>query len=214
MPWVTAAIMGGTAIYNIVDASSRKRKAKRALDALSKQNYQFATMQDAEAAVRQGFSPEERAAFMGQKASAEAQNYQRAVQMNPNLASQITAGINYAGVGSLLDFASRDAAMRRQRQQMWLQRSDLETQRQLRQKEMQEQQYGAAYSEASADIQNAVGSLAAGAASMYGAYQGTEGGQKGGPFSLSRSNRQGRAYRKSAREGSNQAGDLNIENYG
>lgn len=191
MPWITGALIGGTALYNILDASKRRKAAKKGLAELARQNYQYASLRDAEGAVREGFSKEERAAFMGQKAAAEAQNYQRAIQMNPNLGSAIQSGINYSSVGSLLDFASRDAAMRRQRQQQWLQRSDLETQRKLREKEMKEQQYGAAYSEASADISNAIGSLAAGAASMYGSYQGESGGKGGGPFSFGKGGKKG-----------------------
>lgn len=172
MPYVTAGVLAGTAIYNAIEAGGRKRKAAKALKELARNKPQYATLQEAEGAIRQGYSPEERAAFQGQLARTQAQGYRLATQTNPNLASAVTAGMNYTNVGAMADFASRDAAMRRQRQQLYLQRRDMETERAIREKQMQEQQYGQAYSQANADISNAIGQLGYGFATMYASTDG------------------------------------------
>ena len=177
MGWITAAAIAATAIYQAVDASNRKKKADRALKQLAKSKQQYATLQDAEAAIRQGFSPEQRASFQSQLARSQNEAYKRAVQSNPNLAGAVTAGLNYTNVGAMSDFASRDAELRRQRQQMYLQRNDMETERKIREKQMMEQQYGLAYQQASADITNAFGSGLTGLTTVYSSYQGKSGGK-------------------------------------
>jgi hypothetical protein len=140
-------------------------------------NPTFATMRDAEAAVRQGYSAEEKAAFQGQLARSQNQGYRLATQSNPNLAGAVTAGMNYANIGAMADFASRDAAMRRQKQEAFLRRSDLETQRQLSEKQMRLQQFGRAYSDAQTDISNALGAGLTGLTNVFTAYQGKAGGK-------------------------------------
>lgn len=172
MAYATAAVLAGTALYNYFDSSSRKKKADKALKELQKRQPRYATLQDAEGAIRQGFSAEERNALMNQITRTQNQGYRLVTQTNPNLASAVTAGMNYTNVGALADFASRDAALRKQRQQLYLQRSDLETQRQIREKEMMEQQYGLASSQAGADMSNSIGQLGYGFATMYASTDG------------------------------------------
>lgn len=182
MAWITAGIAAGNAIYGIINASKRRRESKKGLEALAKENPTYATMADAQAAVRKGFTEEQNALFRQQMASSTQQQYQQALQRNPNLASSMMSGLSGMQYQSLLQRGAQEADLLRTKQRDWLGRQDLETERRLRSKAQQEQQYGAAYSEASADIANTLGSLGYTAATMYGAYQGNTGGQTGGPF--------------------------------
>lgn len=182
MAWITAGIAAGNAIYGIIDATKRRREAKKGLEALAKEKPTYATMADAQAAVRKGFTEEQNALFRQQMASSTQQQYQQALQRNPNLASSMMAGLSGMQYQSLLQRGAQESDLVRSKQRDWLQRQDLETERRLREKYQKEQQFGAAYSEASADIANTIGALGYTAATMYGAYQGMSGGQTGGPF--------------------------------
>lgn len=172
MPYVTAGVLVGSALYNAISAGSRKRKAEKGLKALANKRPQYATLEEAEAMIKEGYSAEEKSAFQQQLQRSQNQAYNLAIQRNPNLAGAVGAGLNYANIGAMSDFASRDAALRRQRQQLYLQRRDTETERQIREKQMMEQQYGLAYQQAQADISNAIGQLGYGFSSMYASTEG------------------------------------------
>lgn len=172
MPYITAGTLAATALYQAINAGSRKRKAQKGLKELARTRPEYATLGEAEAMIKEGYSPEEKAAYMQQMQRSQNQAYNLAVQRNPNLTGAISAGINYTNVGALSDFASRDAALRRQRQQLYLQRRDTETERKIREKQMMEQQYGLAYQQSQADITNAIGQLGYGMATMYASTDG------------------------------------------
>lgn len=172
MPYVTAGVLVGSALYNAISAGSRKRKAEKGLKALANKRPQYATLEEAEAMIKEGYGAEEKSAFQQQLQRSQNQAYNLAIQRNPNLAGAVGAGLNYANIGAMSDFASRDAALRRQRQQLYLQRRDTETERQIREKQMMEQQYGLAYQQAQADISNAIGQLGYGFSSMYASTEG------------------------------------------
>lgn len=167
MPYVTLGVMGASALYKAIDAQSRKKKAERGLKELAKFQPRYKTLEESEAAIRTGYSPEEKAAFQAQSARAKQAAYTRATQTNPNLAGAIQAGINYGDISAQQDFAARDAALRRQRQQQWLGRQDIQTGEDLRSKQMREQQFGLAYQQAAADTANALNQLGYGIATMY-----------------------------------------------
>lgn len=172
MPYVTAGALVGTALYQALNAGSRKRKSAKGLRELAKTRPEYATLGEAEAMIKEGYSPEEKAAYQQQLQRSQNQAYNLAVQRNPNLTGAISAGLNYTNVGAMSDFASRDAALRRQRQQLYLQRRDTETERKIREKQMMEQQYGLAYQQAQADISNSIGQLGYGMATMYASTDG------------------------------------------
>lgn len=117
MPAITAAAIG-TGI-SVIDTLVRERKAGKLLKKLQAQGMpQYRTAQDIQQEAQvtaKGFSPEEMAKARGDIARQAQAGYQRAVQMNPNLASAVQAGINYGTITQYGDLAARDAMMRRQR---------------------------------------------------------------------------------------------------
>jgi hypothetical protein len=183
---LTGSLVGGTALYKGISAAVRRSKAKKGLQALAKTpeaQYRSALdiQREAEASVRSGYTPEEKAMIMGQKAREENRSYQRAVQMNPNLAGAVTAGISDLGQAGYARIAADDARLKMMKQRELAgaitQQSNLKTQNEITKRRMREQEYGMAYQQASADIENAVGGAASGFLSMYGAFQGDEGGK-------------------------------------
>jgi len=187
MPYlVTGAILGGTALFKGISAAIRRSKAKRGLQALAKTpQAQYRSpidiQREAQANIKTGYTPEERAQIMSAKAREENRSYQRAVQMNPNLAGAITAGISDVGEAGYAKIAADDARLKMMRQRELAgaitQQSNLNVQNQIMNRRMQEQQYGLAFQQASADIENAFSGAASGFLSMYGAFQGEDGGK-------------------------------------
>ena len=165
MPAVTGIAMGAMTAYNVVDALVRRRKAQKALDTLKKTAMpQFRSAQDiqreAESSVRSGFSPEEKAGFQQSLARRTQAAYRQATQTNPNLASAVSAGINYGNVGALTQFATEEGRARRAKTSEMAgritQQSNYQTQQALQQRYQKEQAYGLAKQQASADIQGAI----------------------------------------------------------
>jgi hypothetical protein len=172
MPYVTLAV----AAVGAISAYDKSQKAKKGIEKLKdwKPRYKTAeeVQREADATIREGFTPQETASFRQSLARRSNQAYQTAVQRNPNLASAVQAGINYGNIGALTDFAARDAQLRRQRVQDYIGRAssqyNQQTNADLTSKRMQEQAYGLAKSQAEANIYNSLTMAAYGASRLKG----------------------------------------------
>jgi hypothetical protein len=170
MPYVTLAV----AAVGAISAYDKSQKAKKGIEKLKdwKPRYKTAeeVQREADATIREGFSPQETASFRQSLARRSNQAYQTAVQRNPNLASAVQAGINYGNIGALSDFAANDARLRRQRVQDYIGRAssqyNQQTNADLTSKRMQEQAYGLAKSQAEANIYNSLTMAAYGASRL------------------------------------------------
>lgn len=164
MPYATAAILAGTAIYSGIEANDRKQKAKKGIEKLKKMQPKYRSAQEiqaeAEATITSGYSPSERANF--QQAMARRNNQARrvATDRNPNLSGAVNAGINYGSIQGELGFAAQDAQLRRQRVSEYVGRitgqSNAQTNADITSKMQQEIAYGNAKSQANADIYNSL----------------------------------------------------------
>jgi hypothetical protein len=172
MGYVTLAM----AAVGAISAYDKSQKAKKGIEKLKdwKPRYKSAeeVQREADATIREGFTPQETASFRQSLARRSNQAYQTAVQRNPNLASAVQAGINYGNIGALTDFAARDAQLRRQRVQDYIGRAssqyNQQTNADLTSKRMQEQAYGLAKSQAEANIYNSLTMAAYGASRLKG----------------------------------------------
>lgn len=164
MPYITAAVLAGTAIYSGIEANDRKQKAKRGIEKLKKMQPKYRTAQDiqfeAENAIRSGYSPSERANFQQSMTRRANQARRTATDRNPNLSGAINAGINYGSIQGELGFAAQDAALRRQRVSEYVSRitgqSNAQTGADITSKMQQEIAYGNAKNQANADIYNSL----------------------------------------------------------
>lgn len=164
MPYITGAIIAGSAIYSAVDASQRRKKAQQGIDRLKKMQPQFrdaASIQaEAEQKITTGYSPSEIAAFQQSLNRRSNQARRLATDRNPNLSGAIGAGINYGNIGANLQFAAQDASLKRQRQNDYISRitgqSNAQTQADIMSKRDQEIAYGNAKNQANADIYNSL----------------------------------------------------------
>lgn len=192
MPYVTAAVIAGTAIYGAIESQDRKQQAKAGINRLKKLNPQYKTaleiQTEAESAVQEGYSPSEVAAFRQGLARQNRASYRAATQSNPNLASQVQAGINYGNVNAQSEFAARDAALRRDRIREYANRitgqSNAQTSADIQNKYNQEMAYGQAKSQANADFYNSLTQLGY-AATLVPYGSGGGGGNKVAPTTLS-----------------------------
>lgn len=72
-------------------------------------------LREAEGKTPSGYTGQEKAAFQQSLARLGMQKYRQASQVNPNMASNINAGINYGNIGAQNEFAKNDASLRRDR---------------------------------------------------------------------------------------------------
>jgi hypothetical protein len=164
MPYATAIMLAGTAIYSGIEANDRKQKAKKGIERLKKMQPKYRTAQDiqfeAENAIRSGYSPSERANFQQSMTRRANQARRTATDRNPNLSGAINAGINYGSIQGELGFAAQDAALRRQRVSEYVGRitgqSNAQTGADITSKMQQEIAYGNAKNQANADIYNSL----------------------------------------------------------
>jgi hypothetical protein len=180
-----AAIVGaGISIYNAVDSKNKEKKAERDLNAWEKSHPQdFRTGQqiydEASATTPTGFSPAEKAAFEQSMARRSNQARRIATDRNPNLSGAINAGINYGNIQGLLDFAARDAQVRRSliSEKVGLIRGQSNAQTQFNQNVSA--QYGQAIQQQKENFTNSLYNVANSAAA-YGYYQqdGADSGQR------------------------------------
>jgi hypothetical protein len=172
MGYVTLAM----AVIGGIKAYDKSQKAKKGIENLKdwQPRYKSAeeVQREADATIREGFTPQETASFRQSLARRSNQAYQTAVQRNPNLASAIQAGINYGNIGALSDFAANDARLRRQRIQDYIGRAssqyNQQTNADLTSKRVQEEAYGRAKSQAEANIYNSLTMAAYGASRLKG----------------------------------------------
>lgn len=181
MPYITAAVLAGTAIYGAVEANDRKQEAKSALKELAKKQPKYRTAEsitaEAEQATPYGYTPSERANFqqsMTRRANAASRI---ANDRNPNLGSAINAGINYGNIQGNLAFAADDSRLRQSKIRDYVGRvtnqSNLQTNSDLTSKLQQEIAYGNAKQQANADIYNSIMQLGYAGASAAKASNGT-----------------------------------------
>jgi hypothetical protein len=183
MPYITAAVIAGTAIYGAVEANNRKKKAKAGIEKLKRMQPKYRPAEEiqaeAENAIQHGYSASERANF--DQAMARRSNMARriATDRNPNLAGAVNAGINYGNIQGQLGFAASDAALRRQRVENYVSRitgqSNNQTNADITSKMQQEIAYGNAKNQAQADIYNSIMQLGYAGASAAKAYNGAGG---------------------------------------
>lgn len=164
MPYVTAAILAGSAIYGAVEAQDRKSDAKAGIERLKKMQPRFRTGQElrleGESAIREGFTPEQQVNFRQGLVRQNNQARRIATDRNPNLSGAVNAAINYQNLGALNEFAAQDAALREQKIQQYIGliggQSNLQTQADIQSKREQETAYGNAKRQANADIYNSL----------------------------------------------------------
>ena len=138
------------ALYGVYQA----RQASKALRNLASQpepTYRDpnSILAEAEAKTPTGYSGAEKAAFMNNLARLNTSRYRIASQTNPNMASNIGAGIDYGNVGAINEFAKNDAAIRRNKVNSLfgaITAADTRnTSNAIANRRMLEQQYGQAY---------------------------------------------------------------------
>jgi hypothetical protein len=160
MAYVAAAM----AIYGGVTAYTKGQEAKKDIAKLSKWNPKFkdalTIQREAEAAVRNGYSPEEVANFQQGLTRSNNASYRRATDINPNLAPAIQAGINYGNVAAQNQFTAADAQLRQAKvdrlgNQITAQ-DNAQTQADIQSKREQEIAYGNAKNQNDADLYNSI----------------------------------------------------------
>ena len=117
----TMAIGAGV---GMLDSYLTQRKAAKQLKAMEGKMPQYRTVQDLQreaSTMAKGFSPAEMAAARQGQARSAAAGYRLATQTNPNLAGAVQSGINYATLASTADLAAKDAQMRRDSENRFLQ---------------------------------------------------------------------------------------------
>lgn len=171
------------------------RKASKALNDLAKQpepEYRSAVdiYNEADANTKSGYSPEEKAAFMGNLNRARTASQRIASDRNPNLAGVINAGINYGNIGALNQFASDDASLRRQKISQLASgitaQSNANTSNAINLKRQKEAAYGEAYKAGVGNVMNIFDAMNRDAATLTSivAGGGLTGGGTGVPTQL------------------------------
>lgn len=116
-----AAVLGMAALaaYGVINSASKENKAEKGLKAMKGKMPQYRTVEDIQREAKtmaRGFEPAELAAARQSQIRAANAAYRLGTQTNPNLASAVQSGINYATVASTADLAAKDAQMRRENQ--------------------------------------------------------------------------------------------------
>lgn len=138
------------ALYGVYQARQAS-KALRKLGSEPEPTYRDpnSILAEAEAKTPTGYSGQEKAAFMSNLARLNNQKYRVASQTNPNMASNINAGIQYGNLGALNEFAKNDAALRRSKVDRLfsgITQTDVRnTSNAIQNRRMLQQQYGQAY---------------------------------------------------------------------
>jgi len=117
------AMMAIGAGVGMIDSYLTQSKSAKQLKAMEGKMPQYRTVQDLQreaSTMAKGFSPAEMAAARQGQARAAA-GYRLATQTNPNLAGAVQSGINYATLASTADLAAKDAQMRRESENRFLQ---------------------------------------------------------------------------------------------
>lgn len=148
------------AIYGL----TQMNKSKKALNRLANWKPEFRSgesiLQEATAKTPYGYSAQETAAFNNSLARTNNMRYRLASQSNPNMASNINAGIQYSSLGALNEFARNDASLKQQKigqlTNMIRSQDNMNVSNQINQKSQMEQAYGEAYK---AGLSNVVGAF-------------------------------------------------------
>jgi hypothetical protein len=170
MGYLTAAL----AIYGAADSYSKSQKAEKSINALKKVKPKFrdalTIQREAEAGVKNGFTPEEAANFQSGLTRTNNAQYRRATDMNPNLAPAIQAGINYGNVAAQNQFAAADAQLRQSKVDRLTNQitgqSNAQTEADIQNKRDQEIAYGNAKNQNDAQLYNSLSMLAASTQNM------------------------------------------------
>jgi len=148
------------AIYGL----TQMNKSKKALNRLANWKPEFRSgesiLQEATAKTPYGYSAQEQTAFNNSLARTNNMRYRLASQSNPNMASNINAGIQYGNIGALNEFARNDASLKQQKigqlTNMIRSQDNMNVSNQINQKSQMEQAYGEAYK---AGLSNIVGAF-------------------------------------------------------
>ncbi len=110
--------MAVASIYQIIYGLKQRKEAKEGLKKLGERDYMSAEdiNQRAKGAA-EGYTPAERLAFFQNLVRNNNAQYSRAMAYRPDMAGTILSGINYGNIGALNQYASNDAALRRQDEQ-------------------------------------------------------------------------------------------------
>ena len=149
-------------------------------------------LREAEGKTPSGYTGQEKAAFQQSLARLGMQKYRQASQVNPNMASNINAGINYGNIGAQNEFAKNDASLRRDRINRLVNGITNEDNRNvstaIQNRRMLQEQYGQAYQAGIGNVFNYFDALDRDAATVAsivtGMPTGGGGGNGGGMSSL------------------------------
>jgi len=151
-------------VVKVIYGLTQMSKAKKALNRLANWKPEFRSgesiLQEATAKTPYGYTAQEDAAFKNNLARLNTQRYRLASQTNPNMASNINAGIQYGSIGALNEFAKNDAILKQQKigqlASSIRSQDNMNVQNKINQKSQMEQAYGEAYK---AGLSNVVGAL-------------------------------------------------------
>lgn len=172
--------MAALAAYGIISSYSKQSKAEKGLSRMEGRMPQYRTIEDIQREAKtmaRGFEPAELAAARMSQMRAANAAYRLGTQTNPNLASTVQSGINYATIASTADLAAKDAQMRRENQNRLAQsianldRAKTGEERAMFQRAAAE--YGAAIQEARQERSNYITSLIYAGSQYAGSKTGT-----------------------------------------
>jgi hypothetical protein len=151
-------------VVKVIYGLTQMSKAKKALKRLANWKPEFRSgesiLQEATAKTPYGYTAQEDAAFKNNLARLNTQRYRLASQTNPNMASNINAGIQYGSIGALNEFAKNDAILKQQKigqlASSIRSQDNMNVQNKINQKSQMEQAYGEAYK---AGLSNVVGAF-------------------------------------------------------
>lgn len=149
-------------VVKVISGLIQMSKAKKALNRLAKWKPEFRSgesiLQEATAKTPYGYTAQEDAAFKNNLARLNTQRYRLASQTNPNMASNINAGIQYGSIGALNEFAKNDAILKQKKigqlASSIRSQDNMNVQNKINQKSQMEKAYGEAYK---AGLSNVVG---------------------------------------------------------
>lgn len=141
-------LFAATSLANGINGFVQQQDARKGLNSLVKpQGYnvtqeQNASYTNAQHNAMNGYSPQERAAYLSSLAQRNNAGYSKAMKFGGNgLAGAIQAGVNYGNASALNNFASQDAGLRRSNIRYADSRGDVISQQKNRQTQLENNNY-------------------------------------------------------------------------
>lgn len=141
-------LFAATSLANGINGFVQQNEARKGLNSLVKpQGYnvtqeQNASYTNAQHNALNGYSPQERAAYLSNLAQKNNAGYSRAMKFGGNgLAGAIQAGVNYGNASALNNFAAQDAGLRRSNIRYADSRGDVISQQKNRQTQLENNNY-------------------------------------------------------------------------